>query len=154
MKKLCLRLPGRLTYIFWDFDFLIFPTFKQLLTKFFTKKPPGFKKGFESTNKVLPLHQYLWSEISRQWNNVPLNSFWNLHGRAFCFLYFYTSKMWVIPMRMKVSQVGCFQITSRRICYSTFFYISFAVFFTKLLSKSLWRNYPFSAQISKIHFKM
>ena len=94
MKKLYLRLPGRLTYIFWDFDFLIFPTFKQLLTKFFTKKPPGFKKGFESTDKVLPLHQYLWSEISRQWNNVPLNSFWNLHGRAFCFLYFYTSKMY------------------------------------------------------------
>ena len=46
------------------------------------KKPPGFKIDFESTDKVLPLHQYLWSEISRQWNNNPLN----LHGRAFCFL--------------------------------------------------------------------
>ena len=37
MKKLCLRLPGRLTDIFWNADILIFPTFKQLLSKFLPK---------------------------------------------------------------------------------------------------------------------
>ena len=42
----------------------------------------------ESTYKVLPLHQYFWSEISREWNNSPLNFFWNLHGSAFRFLNF------------------------------------------------------------------
>ena len=51
MKKLCLRLPGRRTYIFWNFDVLIFPTFKRLLSK------------------------YLWSEISQQWNNGPFSFF-------------------------------------------------------------------------------
>ena len=34
MKKLCFRLPGRQTYIFRNFDILIFPTFKRLLSKF------------------------------------------------------------------------------------------------------------------------
>ena len=57
-------------------------------------------------------------------------------------------------MEIKVSQLGCFQITGRWICYSIFFDISFVVFFARLLSKSLWRNYPFSAQTSKIYFKI
>ena len=58
--------------------------------------------------------------------------------------------LWVILMEMKVSQVGCFQITGRWICYSIFFDISFIVFFTRLLSKSLWRNYPYQLKsISK-----
>ena len=34
------------------------------------KKLPGFKIDFESTDKVLPLHQYTWSEISRQWTTA------------------------------------------------------------------------------------
>ena len=37
MKKLCLRLPGRRTYIFWNSNNLIFPTFEQLLSKFLRK---------------------------------------------------------------------------------------------------------------------
>ena len=70
---------------FWHFNF---SNFQTTFVKIFTKKLPGFKIDFESTDKVLPLHQYLWSEISRQWNNGPLNFFLNLHGRAFCFLNF------------------------------------------------------------------
>ena len=42
------------------------------------KKLSGFKIDFESTDKVLPLHQYLWSEISQQWNNDPLNFFFQI----------------------------------------------------------------------------
>ena len=156
---------------FWLFNF---PNFHITFFKNFMKRLPGFKIDFESTDKVLPLHQYLWSKISRQWNNGPL---------IFLFIYFFFFEicteerfrralsnkgniktsillillnvlLWFILMEMKVSQVGCLQITSRWICYSIFFNISFIVFFTRLLSKILWKNYPFSAQISKIHFKM
>ena len=156
---------------FWLFNF---SNFQTTLVKNFMKKLPGFKTYFESTDKVVLLHQYLWSKISRQWNNGPL---------IFLFIYFFFFEicteerfrralsnkgniktsillillnvlLWFILMEMKVSQVGCLQITSRWICYSIFFNISFIVFFTRLLSKILWKNYPFSAQISKIHFKM
>ena len=138
MKKLCLRLPGCQTY--------------NLVTP---------------TDKFLPRHQHLLSEISRQWNNGPLKFLKFARKRLllkFCQMreilkpqycwYFYNVLLWVILMEMKVSQADCFQITGRWICYSIFFDISFIVFFTRLLSKSLWRNYPFSAQISKVHFKM
>ena len=50
---------------------------------------------------------------------------------------------------MKVSQVGCFQITGRWICYSIFFDISFIVFFTRLFSKCLRRNYPLQLKFQK-----
>ena len=68
---------------FWLFNFSNFQTiFVKNLLKIF----PGFKIDVESTDKVLLLHQYLWSEVSRQRNNSPLGFFLNLHGRAFCFL--------------------------------------------------------------------
>ena len=54
----------------------------------------------------------------------------------------------VVLMETKVSQVGCFQITGRWICYSNFFDISFIVFFTRLLSKSLWTT-PFRLNFQK-----
>ena len=37
---------------FWNSDFLIFPTFKELLSKILWKKLPGFKIDFESADKV------------------------------------------------------------------------------------------------------
>ena len=70
---------------FWHFNF---SNFQTNFVKIFTKKRPGFKIDFESTDKVLPLQQYLWSEISWQWNYGPLIFKKNLHGRAFCFLHF------------------------------------------------------------------
>ena len=126
----------------------------------------GFEIWFESTDAVLPFHKYLWSEISRQWNNGPLNFFWNSHRRASCFLNFVKwgiIKASILLILLKCIAVGYSSgnesLTGRlfsnyRTCYSIYFDISFIVFFTRLLSKSLWRNYPFSAQISKIHFKM
>ena len=36
------------------------------------KKLPNFKIDFESTDKTLPLHQYLLFDISPQWNSSPL----------------------------------------------------------------------------------
>ena len=51
---------------FWHFNF---SNFQTTFVKIFTKKPPGFKIDFESADKVLRIHQYLWSEISRKWNN-------------------------------------------------------------------------------------
>ena len=133
------------------------------------KKLPGFIIDFESTDNVLLLQQYLWSEISRQWNNGPLKFFLKFEQKSilllkFCQMreilkpqfcsYFKNVLLWVILMEMKVSQVGCVQIMDCWICYSILFDFSFIVFFTRLLSKSLWRNCPFSTQISKIYFKM
>ena len=72
-------------YRTWLFNFFNFQT---TFFKNFMKRLPGFKIDLESTDKVLLLHQYLWSEISPQWNNGLLNFFWNLHARAFYFLNF------------------------------------------------------------------
>ena len=69
-----LRLPSSRTYIFWNSDILIFPTFERVLSKFY-EKTSRFLNNFENVDIFLPLHQYLWSKISRQWNNCPLNFF-------------------------------------------------------------------------------
>ena len=42
----------------------------EILT--FYKKNPGFRIDFGNTDKILPLHQYLWSKISRGWISDPL----------------------------------------------------------------------------------
>ena len=87
MKKLCLWLPGRQTYLFLKFWHFNFSNFQTTLVNIFAKKPLDFKIDFEIIDKVLPLHRYLWSEISRQWNNfLNFFNFLNLLGRAFCFL--------------------------------------------------------------------
>ena len=69
---------------FWHFSF---SNFQTISVKIVTKKSPGFNIDFGSTDKVLPLHQYLWSEISRQLTALWI-FFLNLHGRAYCFLTF------------------------------------------------------------------
>ena len=51
---------------FWLFKFF---NFQANLVKNLMEKLPGFEIDFESTDKVLPLHQYLWFKISRQWNS-------------------------------------------------------------------------------------
>ena len=57
---------------FWLFNS---SNFQTDLVKNFMEKLPGVKIDFEIIDNVLPLHQYLWSEISGQWNNGPLNFF-------------------------------------------------------------------------------
>ena len=44
---------------------------------------------------------------------------------------------------------GLLNMPSQFFFFFFFFDISFIVFFTRLLSNGLWRNYPFSAEISK-----
>ena len=51
---------------FWLFNF---SNFQTTFVKMFTEISPGFKIDFESADKILRIHQYLWSEISRKWNN-------------------------------------------------------------------------------------
>ena len=93
---------------FWLFNFSNFPT---NFVKNFMKNLPGFKIDFESTDKALLLHQYLWSEISREWNNSPLIFFffWHLHGRAFSFLNFVKwGKFFSFPDTSKMYCCGLF----------------------------------------------
>ena len=129
---------------FWLFNF---SNFQVNFVKNFIRQLPGFKIDFESTDKVLPFHQYLWSEISRQEHNNPLNfflkfarktvlilKFWQMREilkPQFCW-YFKNVLLWVILIEMKVSQVGCFQISVCWICY--YIFSPFIVFFTTLIS--------------------
>ena len=168
MRKLCLWIPDRQTYNFWNSDFLIFPTFKQLLSRILWENFQVSKHilkvliNFYCFTNICDL-KFLDNETTALWIffEIARKSVWLLKlcqmreilKPQFCW-YFYNVLLWVILMEMKVSQVGCFQITGLWICYSIFSDISFIVFFTRLLSKSLWRNYPFSVQISKNHFKM
>ena len=168
MKKLCLRLPGRRTYIFWNSNNLIFPTFEQLLSKFLRKNLQVSKQILKVLIKLYRLTniydlKFLDNETTALWiflkictESLLLLKFCQTREilkTQFCW-YFQNVLLYIILMEVKVSQEGCFQITSRWIYYSIFFDISLIVFFTRLLSKSLWRNYLFSAQISKIYFKM
>ena len=159
MKKLCLQLRGRRTYIqllkFWLFNFF---NFYRTLVKNFLKKVPGFKIDFESTDKVLLLHQYLWSEISRQWNNRPLKFFLKFPWKSNLLLKFFSNKgnikASILQILLKCIVVGYFNgnksFTGRlssnyRLLNMLFhfFDISFLVFLIRLLAKSLWRNCPF-----------
>ena len=45
---------------FWRFNF---SNFQTNFVKIFTKKRPGLQIYFESTDKVLRIHQYLWSKF-------------------------------------------------------------------------------------------
>ena len=86
MEKLYLLLPGRRTCNFWNSDFLIFPTFKQILLRILWKKIHVSKqilkvliKFYRFTN-IYDL-KFLGNETTALWI-----FFLNLHGRAFCFL--------------------------------------------------------------------
>ena len=158
---------------FWAWHFK-FSNFQTTFVKIFTKKPLGFKIGFESTDKfylftIIYDLKFLDNQTTTLWFFFFFFFYLKFARKSllllkvcqmreilkprFCW-YFWNILLWVILMKMKVSQVGCLQITGRWICYSIFFDISYTVFFTRLLSKGLSTNYPFSAQISKIHFKI
>ena len=161
MEKLSLRLQGRRTC-----------NFQTNFVKNFMKNLSGFKIDFVF-DKVLPLQQYIWSEIFRQWNNSASNFFFffffcNLRGRAFCLLILLNEeniKTSILLILLKCIVAGysngnegftggLFSNYGLLNMLFHFFDISFVVFCTRLLLKGLWRNYPFSAQISKTHFKM
>ena len=53
------------------------------------EKFPGFKIDLESTDKVLPLHQYIHLRfLDNETTALRFLFFFNLHGGAFCFLNF------------------------------------------------------------------
>ena len=166
MKKLCLRLPGRRTYFkFWHFNF---PNFQTTFVKIFTKKPAAFKINFESTDKVLRIHQYydlkfLDNETTALWfffeicTEEPfasqiLSNEGNIKASVLlillkCIVVSYSNGNESFTGRL-FSNYGPLNMLFH------FFDVSFIVFSTGLLPKSLWTNYPFSTQISKVHFKM
>ena len=159
---------------FLKFCHFNFSKFHTLFVKIFTKKPLGFKIDFGGNYKVLLLHQYLWSEISRHETTTlsrnETTALWfffkftrkSLLVLKFCQMrvilkpqfcwYFSYVLLRVILMEM---QVGCFQITGCWIHYSIFsksYLQCFSWDFCKKVYKFIF--YLFSAQISKIHFKI
>ena len=130
-------------------------------------KLPGFKISFESTDKVLPLHEYLWSENFRQWNNGPLNFFFFFET---CTEEPFVSSILsnegniiasilLIPLKCIASGYESFtgKLLSKYVPLKMpfhFFRCLIYSAFHKTFAKNLWKNYPFLAEISKIHFKM
>ena len=131
-------------------------------------KLPGFKIYFESTDKVLPLHEYLWSENSRQWNNGPLNFF---------FFFFETctkerfassilsnegnikASILLIPLKCIAfgyesftgklfSNYGCWK------CYSIFFSISYLLCFSQDFCQNFMKKLSFFSANFKNPFQM
>ena len=108
----------------------------------FDEKSNRFQNIFwKYSYKVLSLHQYLWSEISQQWNKAPYD-FFLICTKERCIGYSNGNESFAGSLFSNYRPLNMLND------------ISFIVFFTRLLSKCLLKNYPFSAQISKIHFKI
>ena len=74
-KKTAFTITGPSNIQLLKFWLVNFPNFQTTFAKNFMKKRPGFKIDFQSAEKVLPLYQYLWAEISRQWTYGPWTFF-------------------------------------------------------------------------------
>ena len=164
MKKLCLRLPGRRTYFkFWHFNF---PNFQTTFVKIFTKKPAAFKINFESTDKVLRIHQYydlkfLDNETTGLWFFFEICTEEPFASQILSNEGNIKASVLLILLKCIVADYSNESFTGRpfsnygplNMLFHFFRYLIYSVF-TRLLSRNLWRNYPFSVQILKIHFKM
>ena len=137
----------------------------------FTKKPPGFKIDFKSTDKFYHFTNIydlkFFNNETTLWND-SLNFFEICKEEPFAYKILSNEgniKASILLILLKCIVVGysdenesftgrLFSIYGPLNTLLYFFDISFKVFFTRLLSKRLWRDYPFSDQISKIHFRM
>ena len=168
MKKQYLRLPARRTYSFWNFDILIFPTSKQLLSKFLRKNLQVLKKilkvlikfcGFTNFydlkflhNETTTLPLFLKICMRKPFASQILSNEWNIKVSILliflkCIVGGYSNGNKSFIGRL-FSNYGPLNML-----FHFFRYLIYSVF-TGLLSKGLWIKNPFSAQISKIHFKM
>ena len=127
------------------------------------KKLPGFKIYFEVLIKfyrftnicdlkfldIETMTLWIFFEICREkrfaFTFGQMREIWK---PQFCW-YFSDVLLWVTLMEMKVSQVGCFQITGRWICCCIFSDIWFIVFFTR----SLWKKFMKKLSFSSSNFK-
>ena len=138
---------------FWLFNF---SNLQTTFVKDFRKKNPGFKIYVGSTDKGLPIQQYLWSEISRQWNNSILIFFFLICTEERFASYILSNegniKALILLIVLKFIAVGCFNgtecFTGRlflnygplNILFHFFWYLIFSVFhetFVKQLMKML-----------------
>ena len=162
MKKLCLLLPGRRTYIFWSSDFLIFITFKRLLSTFLWKNLQVSKYILKVLIKFYCFTNIYHLKFLDNEATVPWNFYEICTEEAFASYILSNEgsiKASILLILLKYIVVGYSNgnesFTGRLFSNYRplnmlfhFFNLSFIVFFTRVLSKSLW-NYPFSAQISK-----
>ena len=114
---------------FW---LLNFSDFQMTFFKKFMKKLSGFKIYFERSDKVLPLTNiynvtFLDNETTTLFfffllKSVLLLQFCNFvkWGNIKTSILQILVLLWAILTEIKVSQVGCFQITDRWICYLFF----------------------------------
>ena len=169
-EKAVFTITGSWNIQLLKFRLFNFSNFKTAFVKNVMKKFPGSKIYFESADKVLPPHQHLWSEFSRQWNNSPLIIFFfffNLRARAFCFLNFvkhFYIKASIFSILLKCIVVGYSNRNERftgklfsncgslDMLFDFFWYLIHSVFHETFVEMFM-KKHHFSAQISKTHFK-
>ena len=149
--------------------FLIFHFFKFQITivKNLMEKLSFFYSGFRGFYEVLLRHKHFWSTNFWRWNDGPFKIFLNFHGNSFCLFIFSKWKKYYNLTFDDTFKMYCCALSSSSMnklflnygplnmlfcCF--FFNFWFMFILTRLLSKTLWKNYHFLMQIWKINFKM
>ena len=149
-----LQLTGHQGCYFLIFVFFILSNFKWLLSQIF-KKPLFFIMDFESPYEILQRHKYFWSKNLWQSKDGPFKNFcaemrfvslFSLNEKTI------TNLLWMIHLTCTVLHYANinsnfinknFKIMGRQICYFVFLDFLFMFILTRLLAKTLWRNYNF-----------
>ena len=163
MKKLCSRLPGHQTYNFWNSDFLIFPTFKPLLSKILLKNFQVSKYVLKVLIKFYRVTNICDLKlIDNETTAVLIFCFEICREERFAFQILSDEgniKTSILLILLKCIVVGYSNgnesFTSwlfsnyglLNMLLHFFRYLIYSIFH-ETLSKILWRNYPFSAYIS------
>ena len=153
-----LSLTGRWKCYFWTFFFFIFPNFKRLFSRMLLK-------NYEFMNRYHNngFQRLLWSSTS--WQIFLVYKFSTIKSRSFLHFFEIYMEMHFVSLFFSKWKKYCNlhlkcsiahyakTLLNRKIC---FFVFSFLIMFilTRLLSKTLWKNYHLLTQISSSCFKM
>ena len=161
-----LSLTGHWKCYFWTFFFFIFPNFKRLFSRMLLKNYhlwiDTIIMDFKGCYEVLLRHKYFWFTNFRQSNHGLFNIFFKIYMEIHFVCLFFSKWKKYCNLHLKCSITHYAKtLLNRKICYFVFlfiyllfFYFLFMFILTRLLSKTLCKNYRLLTQISNICFKM
>ena len=164
-----LRLTSRRKCYFWIFIFFIFSNFKWLLSYILWKNHPLWQWVSRVFLKFYYVTSFFNLQIFNNETTVLLKFFEICADMHFVSLICLnersiTTSLLVIDLKCTVVHYANLNSSSinklflnyelSNMLFRCFFYFLFLFILTRLLSKTLWKNYPFLTQIFKIHFKM
>ena len=161
-EKVWFTINGLPKMLLFNFCFFHFSIFQMTIVKNVMEKPFFFIIDIVDFYEILLRRKYFRSTYFWQWDKVLLKFFEISMEMHFVSLFplnegDITTSFLMIHLKCTVVHYNNLNPSSinnpllRDVEYVTlFFFISL----TRLLSKTLWKNYHFSMQISKIHFKM